>query len=75
MNLREATRQVLRGEREYVASHVGSSQYSSTGGMSACGLAALNCARVALHRERSSGIGNTLLLQSLMTKEVCEVGG
>lgn len=74
MNLHEAILQVLRGEREYVASHVGRSQYSSgAGGMSACGLAALNCARVALHQEKSCGTGSTPLLQRLMEREVCEV--
>ncbi|KAI0089046.1 hypothetical protein BDY19DRAFT_890032 [Irpex rosettiformis] len=68
--LSEVVQQVLRGEREYVASHVGRSQYSM-GGMSACGLAALNCARVVLHREKVEG-DRTLLLRRIMRRDTCE---
>ena len=52
-------------------SHAGKSQYSA-GGMSACGLAALNCARVILHEARR-GLSSTELLQRIMEKEICEV--
>lgn len=71
-DLTEIARQVLRGEREYVASHAGRSQYSA-GGMSACGLAALNCARIVLQREKATKVGPEEFVSSMMQRELCEV--
>lgn len=68
----EITRQVLRGEREYVASHAGRSQYSA-GGMSACGLAAVNCARVVLQKEKRGLLKGAELIKWMMQRETCEV--
>lgn len=44
----------------YVVSH-GRSQYSGPGGVSACGLAAMNCARVVLGKEKRGTRGRALL--------------
>lgn len=71
-DLTEITRQVLRGEREYVASHAGRSQYSA-GGMSACGLAAVNCARIVLQKEKRGLLKGAELIKRMMQRETCEV--
>ncbi|KAI0692273.1 hypothetical protein BC835DRAFT_1357920 [Cytidiella melzeri] len=70
-DLSETVRQVLRGERECIASHAGRSQYSA-GGMSACGLAALNCVRIVLQREQEGSTDRAALIQGLMQRETCE---
>lgn len=58
---------------EYVVSHPGRSQYSrSGGGVSACGLATLNCARVIFELERT-GIKNAEFICALMRREFMEV--
>lgn len=54
-----------------VASFAGTHQYA-IGGISACGLAALNCARVLFEKE-SQGLGGMRLLEAIATREVCEV--
>ena len=72
LGLSEIARQVLRGEREYVASHAGRSQYSA-GGMSACGLAALNCARIVLQREKNASAKVIDLVKTMIQRDICEV--
>ena len=69
----ESVRRVLSGE-EVVVSHIGASQYAnpSGGGVSACGLAALNCLRVVFTKEKA-GVRGEALLEELMTREVAEV--
>lgn len=53
--------QVLAGNLvDYVVSH-DRSQYSGVGGASACGLAAMNCARLVLLKERQGTRGRELL--------------
>ena len=66
---------IISGEfPEYVVSHVGRSQYSQAGGgVSACGLAALNCARLGLGLH-ATGLGNTQFVQELMKRRFLEVG-
>lgn len=63
---------VLTG-REHVVSFAGRSQYSPDGGgVSACGLAALNCARVVLGKERD-GMRGEQILEELMKQDTVEV--
>ncbi|KAI1789534.1 hypothetical protein LXA43DRAFT_1020714 [Ganoderma leucocontextum] len=64
---------VLSGETtEYVVTHPGRSQYSQTGGgVSACGLAALNCARIVLGLH-STGLDTAHLVQELMKRKFLE---
>ncbi|KAM5540362.1 hypothetical protein V8D89_005820 [Ganoderma adspersum] len=64
---------VLSGEAtEYVVTHPGRSQYSEAGGgVSACGLAALNCARIVLGLH-SAGLGPAHLVQELMKRKFLE---
>ena len=65
---------VVSGEfSEYIVSHPGLSQYSapSGAGVSSCGLAALNCARVVLGIHRS-GLGNKQFVQELMKCRLLE---
>ena len=65
---------MLSGEfPEYVVTHPGRSQYSQTGGgVSACGLAALNCARIVLGL-RSTGLGTAQLIEELTKRDLLEV--
>ncbi|KAI0089044.1 hypothetical protein BDY19DRAFT_1004995 [Irpex rosettiformis] len=63
--------QVVCDEREYVASHPGRSQYS-TGGTSACGLAALNCARIILQSEMQGDRRREELLEMMTERKTCE---
>lgn len=65
---------VLQERSEYVVSFAGRSQYGGVGGVgtSACGLAALNCARVILGRERD-GLKDVKLLREMMRRETLEV--
>lgn len=58
---------------EYVVTFEGRSQYGiDGGGASACGLAALNCARIVLGRERD-GLRGGLLIDDMTKKETLEV--
>ena len=67
------TRSVLLDGTEQVISHAGTSQYSRDGtGAAACGLAALNFARVAFLKEQN-GLRNSSLLQALLSRECAEV--
>lgn len=65
---------VVSGEApEYVVTHPGCSQYSQAGGgVSACGIAALNCARIVLglHAAR---LGHEQLVLELMRRQLLEV--
>ncbi|TCD67572.1 hypothetical protein EIP91_012269 [Steccherinum ochraceum] len=64
---------VLQGVGEHVVSFPGRSQYGGEagGGTAACGLAALNCARIILARERD-GLKDVALLQEMLRKETLE---
>ena len=69
----ETIARLLQGETELVVSHPGRSQYSAPGsGASACGLAALNCARLVLQAERD-GVRGTGLLEHILKQEFSEV--
>lgn len=62
----------LQGRTELVVSHPGRSQYSARGsGASACGLAALNCARLVLQSGQDAAAGYALL-QRLLGREFLE---
>lgn len=68
----EVFTQVLTGTlTDYVVSH-GRSQYSGSGGISACGLAAMNCVRLVLLKERA-GICGKALLEELVEEKTIEV--
>ncbi|KAH9853651.1 hypothetical protein C2E23DRAFT_884804 [Lenzites betulinus] len=57
---------------EYVVTHPGQSQYSQAGGgVSACGLAALNCARLVLGLHRT-GLATVELVRELMGSHILE---
>ncbi|TFK55435.1 hypothetical protein OE88DRAFT_1716275 [Heliocybe sulcata] len=63
----EIAQEVLQG-RQRVVTFPGSSQYGRTGGgTSACGLAALNCARIILGKSKN-GLQGTALLESIMER-------
>ncbi|KAI9069218.1 hypothetical protein FKP32DRAFT_1641142 [Trametes sanguinea] len=66
-------RQLLSGiKSEYIVTHPGFSQYNGAGGgVSACGLAALNCARLVLGLH-AAGIDTPQLLQELAQKRFLE---
>ena len=58
---------------EYIVTHPGRSQYSQAGGgVSACGIAALNCARKVLGLD-AAGMGTEQLVQELMNHRLLEV--
>ncbi|KAF8657107.1 hypothetical protein AX16_002294 [Volvariella volvacea WC 439] len=61
---------VLNGEL-VVVSYEGTSQYSQGGGSSACGLAALNCARIVLGHEKT-GVKSLNLLDVMMQRSTAE---
>ena len=66
------TRSVLDGN-EHVVSHEGTSQYNREGsGAAACGLAALNFARVVFLKEQE-GLRDAALLQAALSRECAEV--
>lgn len=56
----------------HTSTHAGSSQYSRAGSSSACGLAAMNCARHILRLERQ-GLTGDELLDTILNKETMEV--
>jgi len=60
---------------QYEVSHTGLSQYSGSGGVgvSACGLAALNCARVILGKDQSGTKGENLLHEMMQVETVQEI--
>ncbi len=67
------SRSVVAYDTEHIVSHGGTSQYNKDGtGASACGLAALNFARIVFSMERS-GLQDTALLQAVLARECVEV--
>ncbi len=67
------SRSIVMYGTEYLVSHGGTSQYNRSGtGASACGLAALNFARIALSMQQS-GLQDTALLQAVLGRECAEV--
>ena len=64
---------VVSGEAaEYVVTHPGRSQYRQDGGGgSACGIAALNCARIVLGLH-ATGLGSVQLVQELVKRTMLE---
>ncbi|KAH9022039.1 hypothetical protein EDB84DRAFT_1511139 [Lactarius hengduanensis] len=66
------TRSVLLDNAEHVVSHEGTGQYSRNGsGAAACGLAALNFARVVFLKEQE-GLRDAPLLQAVLSRECAE---
>ncbi|KAH9169622.1 hypothetical protein EDB89DRAFT_2098593 [Lactarius sanguifluus] len=66
------TRSVLLDNAEHVVSHEGTGQYSRNGsGAAACGLAALNFARVVFLKEQD-GLRDAPLLQAVLSRECAE---
>jgi hypothetical protein len=67
------SRSIIVNGTEHVVSYGGTSQYNRDGaGASACGLAALNFARVVFSMEQG-GLQDTALLQAVLTRECAEV--
>ncbi len=67
------TRSVLLDGTEQIVSHEGTSQYNKNGsGAAACGLAALNFARVVFLKEQD-GLRDAALLQAVLSRECAEV--
>lgn len=62
---------ILRGQR-YLCSHPGSSQYTTDGSSSACGLAAMNCVRYVFASEEQ-GITGSELIRKLLSREAMDV--
>ncbi len=70
---RAISRSVVLDGAEHVLSHGGTSQYNRDGtGGSACGLAALNFARIAFSIEQS-GLRDIDLLEAVLTRAFAEV--
>lgn len=57
----------IHSGKKYLCTHEGISQYSE-GGSAACGLAALNCARIVLDIERKGVRGDDLIMAMLERK-------
>ena len=73
IDTKEISRRILVNGAEHVLSHGGTSQHNRDGtGASACGLAALNFARIVFSKEQS-GLYDTDLLQSILARECTEV--
>ncbi|KAI0663238.1 hypothetical protein C8Q70DRAFT_501360 [Cubamyces menziesii] len=72
-NISQDLPKILSGELpEYIVTHSGHSQYSNAGGgVSACGVAALNCARIVLGLH-AAGIDSTQLVQQLTSRRFLE---
>jgi hypothetical protein len=72
-DIKEISRSILVDGVERVLSYGGTGQYSRDGtGASACGLAALNFARIVFSMEQG-GLKNTDLLQAVLARECAEV--
>lgn len=73
-NYAQDLHRVVAGEfEEYIVTHRGRSQYSQAGGgVSACGIAALNCARLVLGLH-GAGLGTSQLVEELMRRQFLEV--
>lgn len=73
VDVNSITRSVLLDGTEHVVSHEGTSQYNRDGsGAAACGLAALNFARVVFLKEQD-GLRDAPLLQAVLSRECAEV--
>jgi len=73
LDTRAISHSVLVDGAEHVVSHDGTSQYNKGGtGASACGLAALNFARIAFLMEQD-GLKDATLLQGVLARECAEV--
>jgi diaminopimelate epimerase len=73
IDIHSITRSVLLDGTEQVISHEGTSQYNRDGsGAAACGLAALNFARVVFLKEQD-GLRDATLLQAVLSRECAEV--
>ena len=71
--IQKQSHSALVDSTEHVVSYDGTGQYSGDGmGASACGLAALNFARVAFSIEQG-GLQDSALLQALLARECSEV--
>ncbi len=69
----DAPKVVYREVSEYVVTHPGRSQYSQAGtGVSACGIATLNCARIVL-RLHAGGLNIEQLVLKIMGRQLLEV--
>jgi hypothetical protein len=64
--------QQILGGTEHIVSHPGTSQYGGRDGISACGLACLNFARVIFAKEAMVGSHN--LIQTVIASETAQVG-
>jgi hypothetical protein len=72
-DINEIPHSILVDGAERVLSYGGTSQYNRDGtGASACGLAALNFARIVFSMEQG-GLQNTALLQAVLARECAEV--
>jgi hypothetical protein len=72
-DIKAISRSVVVDGAEHVVSYGGTSQYNRDGtGASACGLAALNFARIVFSMEQS-GLQDTTLLQAVLARTCAEV--
>ncbi|KAI9453842.1 hypothetical protein BJY52DRAFT_1152884 [Lactarius psammicola] len=72
IDVESITRSVLLDGTEHVVSHEGTSQYNRNGsGAAACGLAALNFARVVFLKEQSD-LRDAALLRAVLSRECAE---
>jgi hypothetical protein len=73
MDPRAISRSVLETGTEHVVSYGGTSQYNREGsGAAACGLAALNFARIVFLMEQE-GLREATLLETVLARECAEV--
>jgi hypothetical protein len=75
---REVVKRLLKGDLPYqVISHPGTSQYAQGEGrgVSACGLAALNCARCLLEKASRASAAPDAFLHDLFARETIDVSG
>jgi hypothetical protein len=72
-DIKAISRSVVMDDAEHVVSYGGTSQYNRDGtGASACGLAALNFARIVFSMEQS-GLQDTALLRAVLGRACAEV--
>ena len=72
-DIKAISHSVVVDDAEHVISYSGTSQYNGDGtGASACGLAALNFARIVFFMEQS-GLQDTNLLQAVLARACAEV--
>ena len=71
LDLDRFRRQVL-ANGECVISFLGASQYAEGAGVSACGIAALNCVRVIFSKEHE-GLQDAALVTAIMSRDTMEV--